>query len=88
MNSMLLGLCPLLIIATWGAGAVLLERATHFRRPLPHVITALLCVGVCLAAIAALAWATPQPGQNWSDAPLRQIAPHEETPLDDSAVGR
>lgn len=42
MNAMLLILYPMLVIATWGAGAVLLERDLYFRRPVPHVITATL----------------------------------------------
>lgn len=73
MNAMLTGLFPLLIVATWGAGSVLVERAWHQRAPAGQIVVALLCVGFCFAAIAALAWAMPQPDQNWSDAPMGRI---------------
>lgn len=69
MNSMLLGLFPLLVVLTWSAGYVLVERAWRQHAPGRHIAAALLCAGFSLAAIAALAWAMPQPGQNWSDAP-------------------
>jgi hypothetical protein len=63
MNAMLTGLFPLLIVATWGAGSILVERAWHQRAPAGQIVAALLCVGFCFAAIAALAWAMPQPDQ-------------------------
>jgi hypothetical protein len=55
MNAMLTGLFPLLIVATWGAGSILVERAWHQRAPAGQIVAALLCVGFCFAAIAALA---------------------------------
>jgi hypothetical protein len=88
MNSMLFGLLPLLIVATWGACYVLLERALYFRAPATQIVTALLCVGFCLAAIAALAWAMPQQNENWSDAPLGRIVRHGPTSLDEPMTHR
>ncbi|AYO83690.1 hypothetical protein [Methylobacterium brachiatum] len=88
MNSLLFGLLPLLIIATWAAGSVLVERAWHQPAPAGQILASMLCVGFCLAAIAALAWAMPQTGQNWSDAPLSHIAPRGPSSLDGSATGR
>jgi drug/metabolite transporter (DMT)-like permease len=88
MNSMLFGLLPLLVIATWAAGSVLVERAWQQRAPGAEILATMLCVGFCLAAIAALAWAMPQPGQNWSDAPLSHIAPRGPSSLEGPATGR
>ncbi|MGU3468445.1 hypothetical protein ACLBXO_26695 [Methylobacterium sp. C33D] len=88
MNAMLLGLVPLLIILTWSAGYVLVERAWRQRGPGHHIVAAILCAGFSLAAIAVLAWAVPQPGQNWSDAPLGRLVPDDRPALHEPAAGR
>lgn len=88
MNSMLLGLFPLLVVLTWSTGYVLVERAWRQHAPGRHIAAALLCAGFSLAAIAALAWAMPQPGQNWSDAPLRRLVPDDKPALDEPTAGR
>jgi hypothetical protein len=87
MNGMLLGLLPLLVNLTWSAGYVLRERAWRQRAPARQIVAAILGVGFSLAAIGAQAWAMPQPGQNWSDAPLRRTVPHGPTPLDGPGAG-
>jgi hypothetical protein len=73
MKSMLVGLFPLLVIATWVAGFVLAECAWRHRSLATLTLAAVLCVTFSLAAIATLAWIAPQLGQDWSDAPLEHI---------------
>lgn len=88
MRSMLAGLFPLLIVATWSAGSVLVDRACHQRAPAGQILAARLCVGFCFAAIAALAWAMARPDQNRSDAPMGRIVRQGPSALEAPISGR